>query len=45
MESLDDAVVERQIAIFEEACQCDLVIGEVADCNAELGSRWLVLLA
>jgi hypothetical protein len=45
MQSLDGAVVERQEAVVEEARERDLVVGEVAERDAELGRGRLVLLA
>src|SRR5690606_27905062 len=39
VQSLDDAVVHRHVAVFEEAAECDLVVGEVAARDPE-SRRW-----
>lgn len=45
VEPLDDAVVERQVAVVEEAAEGDLVVGEVLERLAEVRRRRLVLFA
>jgi hypothetical protein len=35
MKPLDDAVVHRHVAVFEEAAERDVVVGEVAQRDAE----------
>jgi len=45
MQSLDNAIVWRQEAVVEEPRERDLMVGEVAECSAELGRGRLVQLA
>src|SRR6185295_10517806 len=45
MESLDDAVVEWQEAVLEEAAECDLMVRQVLECLTERRRWWFVLLA
>jgi hypothetical protein len=45
MQPLDDDVVQRQEAVVEKARERDLMVGEVAERDAELGRGRLVLLA